>query len=111
MPQLMEQCSRSAPNPECISAVAQRAQARAATSAGHTARCFSARYSAIASESQIVYEPSTRQGTLPEGENFLNELQLEPASNGTRRSSKSRPSSRISTQERSDQEEEFLLAM
>jgi hypothetical protein len=67
-PQVIEQRLRNSEKPECISAAALRAQARAAASAGHTAECFSARYSAIESESHTVISPSTRQGTLPAGD-------------------------------------------
>ena len=63
---------RNAAKPECISAEALRAQARAAASAGHAAGCCSATYSAMASESQTTVLPSTRQGTLPVGENLRN---------------------------------------
>ena len=44
---------RSVAKPECISAAIERAHARAAESAGHMPGCRSARYSLIASESQI----------------------------------------------------------
>ena len=64
----MLQWLRSALKPECISALAQRAQARAAGSAGQTPACRSARYSTIARESHTTVEPSCRQGTLPVGE-------------------------------------------
>ena len=56
-------------NPECISAHTDRAQARATGSAGHMPGCRSARYSAIASESQTTVAPSCRQGTRAVGEN------------------------------------------
>ena len=53
--------------PECISAEIERACARRARSSGHSPASGnrSARYSMIASESQIVTSPSIRAGTLP----------------------------------------------
>ena len=51
----MGQCVRRAAKPECISALTARAWARTAESAGQARPCtFSLRYSAMASESQIV---------------------------------------------------------
>ncbi len=64
----MEQISRNAPKPLCISAAAERAHARAPASAGQTPGRFSATYSTIASESHTVRSPSRRHGTLPLGE-------------------------------------------
>jgi hypothetical protein len=55
----------------------------------------------MARESHTTIAPSTRQGTLPLGENDLNE----GPPNGTSRSSNSMPRSRISTQGRSDHDE------
>jgi len=57
-------------NPECISALIERALARARVSAGQSrfSGCFSARYSQIASESHTVKLPSTNTGTRPAGE-------------------------------------------
>ena len=57
------------------------------------------------SESHTTVPPSTRQGTLPLGENARNFVQLVPGSNATTCSSNAMPSSRISTQGRSDQDE------
>src|SRR6476620_2419078 len=59
---------RSAAKPECISAEIERAWARLAVLCGHSFFCgnFSARYSRIESESQIVISPSIKAGTLPE---------------------------------------------
>src|SRR3989440_12009465 len=71
---------RSAGKPECISAHADRAVARATVSAGHprVPGCVSARYSRIASESQMRISPSTSTGTFPDGE-YLSTRSLEPA--------------------------------
>jgi hypothetical protein len=104
-PQFIEQQLRNSLNPECISAAALRAQARALESAGHTMRCRSARYSAIARESHTAHSPSTRHGTLPLEEILPKPLQLEAAPKGIRCSWKASPSSRISPQARRDQEE------
>jgi hypothetical protein len=101
MPQFIVQWWRSAWKPECISAAAQRANARAAASAGHTPACRSPTYSVMPSESQTVVAPSTRQGTLPVGENAL---KASPPK-GTSRSWKGIPSSRMSTHGRSDHDE------
>jgi hypothetical protein len=60
---------RRCPKLECISAHAERANARAIGSSGHMPGCRSARYSAIASESQTTVSPSCRQGTRADGEN------------------------------------------
>src|SRR5215475_15991671 len=64
--------SRRAANPECISALTERAVARALASDGHSFRSgnSSLRYSQIASESQMTVSPSIRTGTRPEGEYF-----------------------------------------
>ena len=53
-----------------ISALTLRAAERWWRSAGQRLRveCFSARYSQIESESQTASPPSSRQGTLPDGE-------------------------------------------
>ena len=53
--------------PECISALTERAIARAATSCGHMCRSgnCSARYSQIARVSQIVISPAISTGTRP----------------------------------------------
>ena len=59
---------RSALIPECISAATQRAQARARASAGHMPGCRSARYSAMASESQTTQPSSCSTGTRAVGE-------------------------------------------
>ncbi len=96
---------RRVAKPECISAAAQRDQARAASSAGHSPGCRSARYSAIASESHTTVSPSRRQGTLPEGENERNAAKFEPRPNGRMCSVNAMPRARSSTQGRSDQDE------
>ena len=70
----MDSASRSGRKPECISAAIERAKARATGSAGQS--CFSgkssARYSPIASESQILISAPSRlwtsSGTFPVGE-------------------------------------------
>ena len=98
---------RSAPKPLCISAAIERAWARAAGSAGHSpaaGRC-SARYSTIASESQITRVPWCRTGTLPAGD-WARSAAWEPGSDSrTRRSSKSMPARRAASQPRSDHDE------
>ena len=75
----MVQMLRRTGKPECISAAAHRAQARALLSAGQTPGCRSARYSAMASESHTTVEPSCRQGTSPPGENLRKGSQLDPS--------------------------------
>ncbi len=71
LPQFIEHSSRNAPKPLCISALAERAQARAARSSGHTLGCFSATYSIIAKESHTATSCSLsiKHGTKPDGEN------------------------------------------
>ena len=59
----------------------------------------------MASESHTVVVPSTRQGTLPVGENARNASGFCAPPKGTRVSRNGMFSSRISTQGRSDQEE------
>jgi hypothetical protein len=59
----------------------------------------------MASESHTTVLPSTRQGTLPEGENERKWLELPSSPKGLTCSSKGMPSSRISNHGRSDQEE------
>jgi hypothetical protein len=63
---------RRAVKPECISAVTERATARAVASWGHSFAWgkSSARYSQMASESQMSSSPCTSAGTLPLGESF-----------------------------------------
>src|SRR5437660_535047 len=74
---------RSAGKPECISAHTDRAVARATMSAGHPRApgCVSARYSRIASESQMRVSPSTSTGTFPDGE-YLSTRSVELAWHG-----------------------------
>ena len=105
MPQLMLQVLRSAPNPECISAAAHRAQARAAGSAGHTPGWRSARYSVMASESHTTVAPSWRQGTFPLGEMARKPPSGPGGPKGRSRSSKGMPRVRSSTHGRSDHDE------
>src|SRR6188768_2400181 len=105
IPQLNVQASRKAKKPECISALAHRAQARAVASAGQTPAWRSARYSVMASESHTVVLPSTRQGTLPVGEKPRNASGLAAPPNGTRFSRNGMFSSRMSIQGRNDHEE------
>jgi len=68
----MLMCWRRAWKPACISALTERASARRAGSAGHSAlprtAASSATYSQMARESQTVRSPSISTGTLPEGE-------------------------------------------
>jgi len=101
----MPQVVRSAWKPECISAAADRAQARAAASAGQTPACRSPTYSVIDNESQTVVAPSTRQGTLPVGEKTRNASGFCGPPKGTSTSRKGIPSSVINTQGRNDHDE------
>ena len=102
---------RRAENPACISAQTLRARARAAWSAGQS--CFSgncsARYSAIASVSQMTRSPSVSTGTLPAGLRplmaCLNWELASKESKRTRTSSNGMPAWRSSTQGRMDQDE------
>jgi len=63
-------CVRSAAKLECISALIERARARAVASRGQSPRSgnVSARYSSMASESHTVTVPSFSAGNLPVGE-------------------------------------------
>ncbi len=106
---------RSAAKPECISAVTERASARAAARSGHSCSAGkrSARYSAIASVSQIACGvPSITvcsAGTLPVGlipnRRRLNSESGANESKRTIASSKSMPAWRISTHGRIDHDE------
>jgi len=62
--------ARKGAKPACISALTDRAQARAALSAGHSPAWgkVSAKYSQIASESHTAMPACLSTGTLPEGE-------------------------------------------
>ena len=97
---------RRCPNPECISAQAERANARATGSSGHMPGCRSARYSAIASESQTTVSPSCRQGTRADGENarFAGSGAASPRSE-TIASRNGAPESFVTSQPRSDHDE------
>ena len=65
-------CWRKAGNPECISALTERAAARIAGSFGHSSKVGkdSARYSQIARLSHTVNSPCFKAGKRPEGEYF-----------------------------------------
>jgi hypothetical protein len=106
----MPKVLRRSANPECISAQRLRARARWRRSRGHSAfsGCRSARYSAMARESQTAKPSSTRSGTRPVGAIVRKVfLKSEPSSQSRRRrrSSKAMPLCRISSQARSDHEE------
>src|SRR6185295_15986803 len=108
----MGQCSRSAWNPECISAETLRASARAAAALGHRAGWSSASSSMIARLSQTTRPPPTSSaGTLPEGECS----RTCPLASGARRSmlisSKAMPARRMASQGRRLQLDVFLLPM
>jgi hypothetical protein len=78
MLQMLRRCWK----PLCISAAAERAQARALPSFGQTMSWRSARYSTMARESHTAVSPSTSSGTLPVGEN---PVKLLPPTLGTKR--------------------------
>ena len=107
----MPQAERSAPNPLCISAQMLRARARCVLSAGQSCASgqVSARYSAIASVSQMASPSSINRGTLPVGFNGLMvRLKLEGASKESKRtmtSSNAMPAWVMSTQGRIDHDE------
>ena len=97
---------RSAENPECISAHTDRAQARVTGSAGHMPGCRSARYSAMASESQTTVAPSCRHGTRAVGENArFAGFGVPVADSDTITSENGARESIIASQPRSDQDE------
>ena len=100
---------RRAEKPLCISAQADRASARAARSAGHKAGWLSARYSAMASESQIVTPSAIRTGTLPEGDQGRIRSAVSACRSGITTSSNGRRSCLSSSQGRSDQEERLRV--
>src|SRR3972149_6984924 len=104
-PQFMEHLPRSSKKPECISAAALRAHARAAASTGQTWACRSAKYSTIESESHTSNSPSFRQGTLPDGDTSAMESCPGASPKGMRVSVNGMESSRFSTQGRKDHEE------
>ena len=96
---------RSAPKPECISQVIERAQARGSGASGHMPAWRSARYSAIASVSHTRVSPSWRHGTSPDGENAkYGGLGVTPPS-GEKISSNGAPESFVTSQPRSDHDE------
>src|SRR5690606_29924574 len=103
--QLIPQVLRNALKPECISAAAQRAKARALTCSGQTSLCVSYKNSIIASESQTAMSFCTRHGTLPLGEKVRNLSKLPCWLNGTNCSINGMLSCIISSQGRNDQDE------
>ena len=102
---------RSAANPLCISALIERANARAPGSAGHKDGSRSAKYSAIASESQIRSSPASSTGTLPLGECRRIRAAVSAWRSGISSSLNAIPVCRSSSHGRSDHEEPFLLPM
>ena len=104
-PTFIVQMLRNVAKPECISAAAQRAHARASAPAGHRPGWRSARNSLMPSESQTTVSPSRRQGTLPEGEKARKASKLEPRANGRMCSTNGMARARNSTQGRSDHDE------
>jgi hypothetical protein len=90
---------RRSVKPECISALTERAIARATTSCGH--RCFSwncsARYSQMARLSQIVISPATSTGTRPAAENSRCWVAVSGWSSSTRTSWNGMPKAVITT--------------
>ncbi len=86
-------CARSAWKPACISAAIERACARAAGAAGHSpaAGRTSARYSMIASESQITRSPCLSVGTLPAGECLRSSLWIRARTIGPGPRQRARP--------------------
>ncbi len=100
-------CSRKAPKPLCMLAHRQRASARSATSRGQSASSGkrSAKYSPMASESQMRRSPSSSTGTFATGERGDNCAANSGVSSQCWRSSKGMPKAVIATQERMDQDE------
>src|SRR5689334_18829363 len=109
----IEQSLRRFMNPECISALMERACARAAVSRGQ--RClwgnFSFRYSQMASESQTVRLSSISAGTLPDGENLRMFASVSGMSSATTVSSNGAEVICSASQGRKDHDEYFLLPM
>ena len=103
----MGSCARSAGKPECISAAAQRASARASGSRGQPrpSSQVSLAYSQIASESQTTRPAWCSTGTLPVGERSGIARRNSSESSASRRSSKATPKCVSSSQGRSDHEE------
>src|SRR5262245_48970030 len=98
------QAARSAPKPECISAVSARATARSAASAGQPRPPASSEaYSQIAIDSQTMRSPWTRTGTRRVGENLPISDSNSGVSSGICCSSNARPRWRSSIQARNDQ--------
>ena len=102
---------RNAPKPECISAAAAHATARAVGSSGHkpAVGCCYAKYSAMASGSVINRSPSCNTGISPLGECFRINSPRSSVWKGMKISSKMAPDWRVDSQPRSDQDEQFLL--
>ncbi len=98
---------RRAENPACISALTARATARASGSSGHirAAGKRSARYSPIASDSQMTSSPWCSAGTRAEGEWRRMVVRVVASRSCTSTSSKLAPLSFSISQPRSDQEE------
>ena len=98
---------RSSVKPACISAEIARAMARASGSLGHSLASgkSSARYSAIASVSQMLSSPWRNTGTNPEGENFRTCSRVSGWPWGMTVSSNSAPVFLRTSQARSDQDE------
>ena len=99
---------RMAVNPLCISALTERAVARAMRSDGHSPASgnTSARYSAMADESQIVTSPWRSAGTRPEGEyGAMAAVRVPGSPSGMTTSSKGLPTCFITSQARSDHDE------
>ncbi len=97
---------RSAEKPECISAAMDRAHARATGSAGHMPGCRSARYSAIASESQTTTSPSCKHGhARRRRERAIVRIGLHSPRSATITSRNGAPESFIASQPRSDHDE------
>ena len=103
-PQLMLHWLRSAWKPLCISAAAERAHARAEASVGQTPAWRSPRYSRMASESQTWRPSWCSTGTRLVGDLPAIERR-NPSPNTWFTSSNGMPSSLISAQGRSDQDE------
>ncbi len=106
-----EQSLRKLEKPACISELIDRASARAAGSWGQRPGLgnFSARYSQMASDSQMVSAPSISAGTRPLGEYFRMFCAVSGMSSPTTTSSNGAPVSRSASHGRSDHDEYFLF--
>ena len=103
----MGRAARSAEKPLCISALAERARARAPGSAGHRAppAKISLAYSAMASESHTTRPRWCSTGTRPVGECSPMRRWNSGVSRGRRSRVNSAPALRRASQPRRDQEE------